>query len=125
MNLLSPGRDKKVSAFWRRKIWCRGIKKHALSGPGEKWIEEDRGGGKIDKFFCFSPCVRYCFEHCTFLNLFNPYTNSEGGGTIIESILQMKKLGLRDVKWLAQGCTAGKTQSWDWSLGAGAVCLRY
>ena len=48
MNLLPSGRDKKVSAFWRRKIWCGGIKKHALSGPGEKWIEEDRWDRKID-----------------------------------------------------------------------------
>lgn len=74
-------------------------------------------------FYCL-PCVRHCFEHHTFFNLFNPYNNYEGGGTIIEPILQMKKLEHRDVQWLAQGSTAGKWQSRDWNLGAGAVCLR-
>lgn len=45
MNPLSRGRVIKVSALWRRKICCGGSRKHTLSGPGGKWIE-DRGDGK-------------------------------------------------------------------------------
>ena len=67
-------------------------------------------------FTTYSLCAGHSWAKCYVL--FNPHGSTERRVLLPSlSILQVRKLRLREVQRLAQGHTAGKWQSQDESLG--------
>ena len=76
-----------------------------------RWLvwghSEAQLGGGAGAFTMYLLCARHSWPKCCVL--FNPHSSQERRVLLLSlSILQTRKLRLREVEWLAQGQTAAK-----------------